>query len=331
MNRQVLIDALAAVRPGLASREILEQSGSFVFDDGMVYTYNDQISISHPVPPGITGAVRAGELYSLLTKFPDEEVQTEVTKTELVIQGKRRKAGVALQTEVRLPLDTLKGEKAWKPLPKGFADGLKFCGMSVGKDMTKPVLTSIHVKGNVMESCDNYRLGRWTLGESIADDLLIPESAADKLPAYAPTDYATSEGWIHFRNEKQVVFSARTFEGTYPDLSKLIANDGFTLELPAELPDVLERAEVLVKDEIDGMAEIGLAANALTVKARGPVGWFEEQVRVRYKGDKIEFRIRPAFLREISGKLKTVEVCPGLLKFQGENFLHACSVNVPEA
>ena len=91
MNRKELLGALSAVRPGLANKEVMEQSCSFVFDGGMVCTYNDEIAVSHPVPEGISGAVRASELFSLLSKFPDEEIGVEVTEAELVVSGKKRK------------------------------------------------------------------------------------------------------------------------------------------------------------------------------------------------------------------------------------------------
>ena len=324
MNRKELLEALSAVRPGLASKEIVEQSCSFVFDGGMVCTYNDEIAVSHPVPEGISGAVRAGELFSLLSKFPDEEIGVEVTEAELVVSGKKRKAGIALQSKIKIPLDTLKAEKDWKPLPEGFGDALEFCGMSVGQVMTKPLLTCIHVKGDRVESCDNHRIGRWTLAQSVSDELLIMGTAAKRLLSYKVMEYAVSKEWVHFRNEEQAVFSIRVFEGQYPDLSKFLAVEGFKLELPSKLPEILERAEVMM-EEIDGTAEITLAEKHLMVRTRGPVGWFEENTRVRYNGESVAFSIPPKFLREISGRLRSVEVCGGLLKFQGENFVYACS------
>ena len=324
MNRKELLEALSVVRPGLASKEIVEQSCSFVFDGGRVCTYNDEIAVSHPVPEGISGAVRAGELFSLLSKFPDEEIGVEVTESELVVSGKKRKAGIALQSKIKIPLDALKAEKEWKPLPEGFGDALEFCGMSVGQDMTKPLLTCIHVKGEMVESCDNHRIGRWTLAQSVPDELLIMGTAAKRLLSYKATEYAVSKEWAHFRNEAQAVFSVRVFEGQYPDLSKFLAVEGFRLELPTELPEILERAEVMM-EEVDGTAEIALAEKHLTVRTKGPVGWFEEDARVRYDGEPVSFRIPPRFLREISGRLRSVEVCGGLLKFQGDNFVHACS------
>ena len=45
INRKDLIKVLKKVQPGLASQEIIEQSGAFVFTDGRVFTYNDEIAV----------------------------------------------------------------------------------------------------------------------------------------------------------------------------------------------------------------------------------------------------------------------------------------------
>ena len=64
VNKEKLRQALEIVRPGLANKEVIEQATSFAFMDGRVVTYNDEISISHPVEGiEIEGAVKADQLY----------------------------------------------------------------------------------------------------------------------------------------------------------------------------------------------------------------------------------------------------------------------------
>ena len=67
-------EALAIVKPALANKEILEQTTSFAFLNGRVVTYNDEISISHPFESDFEGAVKAEELYGLLSRTTKEEV-----------------------------------------------------------------------------------------------------------------------------------------------------------------------------------------------------------------------------------------------------------------
>ena len=66
IKRAELKEALETVKPGLASKEIIEQSTSFAFMGDKVVTYNNKISMSHPVKGlDITGAVKADEMYQL--------------------------------------------------------------------------------------------------------------------------------------------------------------------------------------------------------------------------------------------------------------------------
>jgi len=75
IQKEQLKKALETVKPGLAGKEIIEQSTSFAFMGDRVVTYNDEISISHPVEGlNLTGAIRAEELYQLLSKLKREEI-----------------------------------------------------------------------------------------------------------------------------------------------------------------------------------------------------------------------------------------------------------------
>ena len=42
VNRQLLLDALMSVTPGLTQKELIEQSSCVVFRNGQVYTFNDE-------------------------------------------------------------------------------------------------------------------------------------------------------------------------------------------------------------------------------------------------------------------------------------------------
>ena len=76
-NRKDLLKVLQLVRPGLAAKEIIEQSTSFIFTKGQVIAYNDEISVSHPVVKGLDldGAVQANELFALLNKLTDDTIE----------------------------------------------------------------------------------------------------------------------------------------------------------------------------------------------------------------------------------------------------------------
>ena len=80
IKKEELLKALAAVKPGLSSKDVIEQSTSFAFMGGHVVTYNDEIAVRYPVDLEIEGAIRANELYSFLSKIKDKEIDLEVSE-----------------------------------------------------------------------------------------------------------------------------------------------------------------------------------------------------------------------------------------------------------
>jgi DNA polymerase III sliding clamp (beta) subunit (PCNA family) len=338
LNRVTLLSTLKAVAPALAAREVVEQSTSFVFAKGRVLTYNDSIAISHPLDSeGLEGVVRAEELVKLLSKLKEEEVELEIGENELVVKGKRSKAGILLEAEVRLPLDEIVPPSKWSQLPEGFVEALSFCRFSTGRDRAKPLLTCLHVAGPVVESCDNFRLTRWRLKRSLNEDLLLPAEAARTLCDYSPMEYGITDGWVHFRNDADVVFSSRIFEGEYPDLSPYLSlKEAHEVTLPSDLGEILDRAGIFSSEAFkqDEQVSISLEGKHMTVSGRGVVGWYEERCAVRWSGGtpKVAFSIHPEFLRQVLGHVKQVLVSDveGRLLIEGDRFTHSITLLAEE-
>jgi len=339
INRKELLAALEAVRPGLAARDLIEQSTAFVFRDARIYTYNDVVAVSHPCPAGLAGAVQSKELHALLTRLTDDDIEVETTADEMLVRGKRNKAGVALQAEITLPINEVGGKKTWTALPQGFAAAVKFVLFSAGADMTKPWSTAVHVAGHAVETCDNFRLTRYLLQvkkgvvSKIDADLLIPAAACTDLVKYAPTHYSADDQWIHFMNAAGTEFSCRIVADKFPDLSPFVDREWqHEVEFPVDTAEILERAQVfLVGDKnIQPVVSVKLSSGRLTVSAKGAAGWFEEVVRVVASKEAFEFLINPNALADMLPLLKDCELSAdkSVLKFEGENFIHCCATTI---
>ena len=337
INRQELIAALEAVRPGLASKEIVEQSMSFVFRRGRVYTYNDVVAISHPCAKELAGAVQSKELHTLLTRSTDDEVDIEISDNEMLIAGKRTKAGISLQTDITLPLEEVIGKKQWIELPAGFTAAVKFVLFSASTDMTKPWSTGVHSDGARVETCDNFRLTRYTLSRrtntKVKGDLLIPAAACAELVKYDPSHYVVDDNWIHFTNEKDVQFSCRVIVDTFPDLSPFIDRKWkYKIEFHEDTVAILDRASVFLLAEKNGHPSVNVKVTSgrMVISAKGTAGWFEETVRVKASKEGFEFTINPQALKDMLPLLKDCELSDdgSVLKFVGDNFIHCCATVV---
>ena len=77
ISRVELLEALEKVKPGLANKELIEQSTSFAFIGDRVVTYNDEISVSHTVKglENMRGAIKAKTLYEFLARVKDRKLR----------------------------------------------------------------------------------------------------------------------------------------------------------------------------------------------------------------------------------------------------------------
>lgn len=332
MQKEKLLKALEIVKPGLASKEMIEQSTSFAFMDGRVVTYNDEVSISHPVEGlDIEGAIKAEELYGLLSKLKEDDLELKHTKKEIVITSGKTTAGITLQLEIRLPLEEIEEQGKWKVLPEGFIDKLQFCLFSCSRDMSRPVLTCIHVMqdGNI-ESCDNLRLTHYHQEHEMpVPTFLIPQSSAQLLVKYGVDKISEGKGWIHFKTDGGTVFSCRVFQDEFPDTSKILEVEGGEITLPRDMGEIVDRAAVFSKRDyaLDEEVEISIEDGQMTVSARSDTGWIRENTKVRHKGERINFSINPRFLKEILPIIRRGILGKNKIKFVGNGWQHVIALN----
>src|SRR6516164_1593194 len=164
INRQEFLDSLEMVKAGLAPREMVEQSSCFVFKDGNVVTFNDEVACRKPIGINVTGAVQAQALLDILSKMEDDMLEvTENDQKQLEFQGKRKSFAVTKDAEIFLPIDRVETPKKWHKLPKEFIEAVGLVQHCVSTDESRFLLTCIHLARNFVESCDNHQLIRVTL------------------------------------------------------------------------------------------------------------------------------------------------------------------------
>jgi len=327
INKNDLQRALEKVKPGLANKEIIEQSTHFAFMGDRVVTYNDEISISCQVLNlDLTGAVSAQELYAFLNRIKVEEIEAEITENEIRLKTGKGTAGLVLHPEIRLPLQEMGDIEEWHELPEGFMEAMAFCRFSCSKDMSRPILTCVHVGEDYMESSDNIRFTYRDLpsGKIPIPEFLIPGATVQDLNHYAATEIATSTGWVHFRTaDKTVTFSCRIFDDNYPNTDAILGmtEDPVEIILPKDLPEVLDRASVFAKAQFDSDTQVTvtLKDRKILIEAKNTAGWFEEELPIRYRGGMIKFVINPAFLAEMLDKTKSCLISGNKIKFGEED------------
>jgi len=334
LNKSDLLDALEKVKPGLANREIIEQSTCFTFLGDRVVTYNDEISVSHPVKGlNVTGAVKAQTLYAFLNKIKKDEVDFEWKENQIVIKAGRAKAGLLFENEVKLPLEEELGEiENWVPLPDKFVEGLKLCYPCASRDMSRAILTCIHLTGDIIEASDTFQIIRYRLPSEIisGESILIPATSVRELVKYDVKEMACTEAWIHFRTDEGTVFSARTIEGEFPDTAPHMEIEGDEFRFPDTMREALDKAIVFARDDLSleeiSVVTVEVKPQRITIKAKNSYGWFEEVLKSSYEGKEFTFLIGIEFLINLFDRLQTCIISSNKIGFFGENWSHVIAI-----
>jgi DNA polymerase III sliding clamp (beta) subunit (PCNA family) len=329
MKKENLLQALEIVKPGLASREIIEQTNAFAFIKGRVVTYNDEISLSHPVTGlDITGAVQAEELYQLLRKIKKDEIEITVNDNEITINAGKAKAGLVLQQEIKLPLQEVDTHSDWHKLPENFTKPLRFAVAACSHDSSQPILKSVHVnqKGYI-EGSDNFRVTRYTLAKRLSvKTFLIPATSVREVIKLNPAEIAEGTGWIHFRTAEGTTLSCRVYEETFPDTTPFLSVEGVEINFPKTIMDIIERAAVFTENDV----YVSLKDKRITISSKSDTGWFKEEANAVYDGEPVEFSIVPGLLKDILSETQHCVYNGSVLKFEGENWVYVSSVIAKE-
>lgn len=329
VNRKEVCLVLESLKPGLANREILEQSTHFIFDRNRIYTFNDQIMVTQHYKTKVKGTVEGQTLLKVLQKIPDEEITLREGEGELLIAGKKRKVGLKMIPKIALDIPFDIKDEEWFRLPTDFAQGIKLCMFSTSRDTTKGSLVCIQCKGDRLTSCDNYRLTSYKMEKKFKFTFLLPRSAAEHLVAHEPVTFTSTDAWLHFQNDGGGTLSCRTMGEDYPDVTHLFEFDGEPVALPDGFQDNVERAGLLSTAEFnyDRKITISLKDDKIICKGEGDEGWIVEEGDIRYKGKEIEFDVHPTLLHDILKHVNKVKIGEEKLLFRSSSFQHVVALS----
>jgi DNA polymerase III sliding clamp (beta) subunit (PCNA family) len=326
VNRTELLQSLQTVQPGLSPREVVEQSSCFVFSDGQVMTYNDEIAcrMKSPLPSSFSGAVSAKPLVDVLSKMPEETVDIEPNEKELIVHGKRRSFGVLCQAEIILPIEhaDLPGED-WKSLHPDFAEAVSIVQECASTDQSQFVMTCIHVHPKWIEACDNFQLTRYRIATGVNSPCLVRKDSLKHIITQAAQDFTETDAWIHYRTPSGMIMSCRRYAESYHNLTEHIKFEGNKAVLPDGLSDASERAEVFSSENTDeNRVRIYIKPGRMMIRSMGVSGWYKEEKKINYDGPELRFQIAPKLLREIMKKHTECEISDNKLKVKLDKWVY---------
>lgn len=322
IKRQVLVDALSQLKPGLSQKDIIESGQCFSFHSDHIVTFNDLMSVAVPLETGIEGAIKAEEFYKLLDKIKGEDLTLIKSENEIRISCGKVKAGLSVSSKV---LPALEPENEFLLLPKGFKEAINLCQFSASRDMTRPHLTCVHIQDQFITSSDNYRITEMWMDEPSPYNFLLPADAVEHLLRYNLTHLSLDLSWAHFLDEiTGVVFSCRLKAGDQMDVAKFFEVEGTTVKFPSDLKDTLERTNIMVEGDsnLDLNIKLRLETGKLICRGEKSIGWVEETVDIDYAGEPVDMLVNPLFLAQILSRTQEMIVNQEVCMFWGSNFRH---------
>ncbi len=326
-KRSELLAVFDAVAPGLASRDMLANSQSFVFYDERLFTYNDKVAVSIGMPAGweFEGAVKASELHRVMRKMDSEDVDVASDGTTLAFTCGRTKVEVKTESEYVRHHETMGFPEKWATLPPTVMDAIRRASMCAGRSLSRPLLMFVHVKGDEVRATDNHRLLVNTVKNGKMPEFLVPAGVVSDLVTFGCTHVGRTEGWLHFKAPSGVVFSTRTLDPKgYPDFSALLEVEGNEFSFPTELSAGLQRAkEALDPKEIQPVVELETHNGILQLTASGPFAVVKERYKVAFKED-MSFCINPNLLADALKLAVTAVVSEKRIRLANEEkgFVH---------
>lgn len=332
LPREKFICALESVKPGISPEGIVEQSSCFVFNEGKVYTFNDEVCCHGPslLDKAFSGAIPGEKLLAFLHKLKEEEIQVEASSSEFAVISRGKRAWFTLEKEINMPLDMVEKAKEWKPLKAGFLDAVNLVQQCAGKNQPQFFLNCVHLSPNWLEACDQFQLCRWQIATGVKESTLVRQTSLNSIVSLGVTECGETESWIHFRNTNGVTISCRRYLQKYPDLTKVLNTNGVPITLPKYLAEAAERANIFSEENIKNYVIVELIPGKVKVESYGISGRFREIRKSKYQGEEIKFLISPQLLIEITKNYSKCTVSKNCLKAEGDSCIYLAYLFQPD-
>ena len=326
IKQSELVKILDFLKPGVASKEIVEQSTYVVFDKHAISSFNDIVFAAVPLPDlDFVAAVLAAPFMDIVRKLPAGVLTLSLKDDKLRLRSSKTTVTINIVQEMNRDISDIPTDVPWKKVPRGFIDSLYMCATATARTFATPVLTAVHMTGNVMEGCDNFRAARVAFKKSVfgKDSILLPNKvlAAGNWKSYKFTEFGFVDGWFCIRTEDKWTSVCRTYPGgEYPNVAGLFEDlEGKDVEFPLDLKDALERSDAVVGTShniTQGNVFVLMEKTTLTLTGDGDFGRIVEKVSCKNVGKRsIAFSVSPVALLDILERTNTATVAVGRILF----------------
>lgn len=335
VNRKRFLEQLEYACAGLSPREIIEQSNCFIFKDGRILTYNDEITCSIECSLPIEAVVDGPSLLRLLKLMDETYIKIEVDDSVLVVTGHRNEACITLEQKIYLPISDVPEPEHWELLSDDFREAVETVAPCASTDETQFTLTCIHFTPTHIEASDIYgQLVRYWIETGIKQPMLIRADSLILIAKHDMTEFCITPEWIHFQNDEGIRMSCRdstAYTSQYPNVDKLLELEGTPLTLPEGLRKAIARTGIFSASNADNdHVLIDLTGKTMKVSGDGAYGHYEEKLELDDPAPDVSFRVSPKLIDQFAKKYESCEVSPIQLKVDAGAFVYLACLDAPD-
>lgn len=322
IDRKELLQILEKVKPGVAKTNHIEGMSYFYFSGDNIVTYNDKISIQHPIKTEFSLFINAGNMYKIISKLTTDTVTLLKKEDKLHVTCSEAKANLAtiedkeVYTRIRKVTKSLKKDK-WKTLPENFSNSIMLCSFTASKQESDGTLTCIYMNGTDCVASDNNRISHAILDSPI-DEMFIKASESKDLVNMMPKEYMITKSWLHFKNEDGTIFSIRAMSGKFPNFLPFFKFDGTNVVIPDTLIKGIDITTILA-DAIDPVIVFKLSNGKILLSAKSDSGTIDYKAKISYKGENITIIINPIFLKEMLAHSSSIVIGEDKVKLKTDD------------
>lgn len=335
VNREELLSRLESLRPGLSSREVLEQSSCFVFKEGNAATFNGEVCCRCPtgLEPSFTGAVKSGPLLNILRKTPDDEIEVSEEGGAFFVRRKGGTTKFNVEADIHLPVEYVEQPKLWLDLHEEFCEAVGLVKECAGKQNANFAITCLHIHPKWIEATDTCQVIRYKIRTGVNQSILVRRDSIKHICDMGMTEFSETDAWIHFKNASGLMMSF----GRYPvdqeiNLGKHLKTTGSPLRFPKGIKLAAELAgEFSCENGVENnMVKVELEPGRMIIEGTGISGMHRERRKITYNGDHICFLISPKLLGDIVDRYNECQLADDRLKVDGGKWRYISFLGVIE-
>jgi len=331
VNRETLLSQLETVQHGLSARNVLEQSASFVFKGGRVYTYNDEVACVSDCEIAEECAVLAKPLLVMLGKLKEETIAVTLTGRGLVIKGKRKSATFRCDEEILLPIDAIEQPGKWAELPPVFGDAVALAVRCTVAAKSAPfIVQCIHIATDGIEAMDNFQMFRYPLKSGLEENVVVLAAAAKHASGLGMSKIAISPNMVHFQNDNGLTMSIRRYCDAFPEIASFLLFKGKKIILPKGLIEAAEKAAVFSGENTEGVISVACTRDKVKIVGTGSSGVYRETTVSKYAGPDLDFVIAPNLLAEIIERGAKCIISKTRIRVSSDVFSYVTCLGSPE-